>query len=79
METMNAASSRYSVSIPNRDRAIFREMARRMGWETKRIRNIKAEEIYEPNATTLRAMQAVREGKVYKASSAEDLINQILG
>mgnify|MGYP004444820619 FL=1 len=79
METMNAASSRYSVSIPNRDRAIFREMARRMGWETKRIRNIKEEEIYEPNATTLSAMQAVRAGKVYKASSAEDLINQILG
>ena len=33
---------------------------------------------YEPNACTLRAIKASREGKVHRAQSADDLIDQIL-
>lgn len=43
------------------------------------IESLDDDKSYEPNETTIRAIEEVKAGKTFKAASAEDLINQILG
>ena len=69
--------STFAVHVPSSDLALFRSMARRMGWETKKIAAASDKAARKPNATTMRAVQDVRSGKVFHTSSVEDLISQL--
>ena len=47
--------------------------------QVKKIRVVSRSDEYVPNAETLKAIQDVKEGRVYHAKNTEDLFQQILG
>ena len=52
-------SYEYSIRIPESDRAMFRQWARKMGWNLSRPKKV----FDEPNAETLQAFKDIEEGK----------------
>ena len=78
METMTCKDfSTYAVNVPSMDLVFFRSMARRMGWEAKKINNSRVTDDYEASDATMRAVRDAREGKVFRASSIDDLFAQL--
>ena len=51
-------SYEYSIRIPESDRAMFRQCARKMGWGLSRPRKV----LDEPNEETLQAIRDIESG-----------------
>lgn len=62
-------SYEYTIKIPANERAMFRQLAKKMGWGYTPVR--KKSGIEE-------AMEDVKSGKVYQAKNAEELISLAL-
>ena len=77
MEALRETSrSRYSVSIPASDLAMFRSMSRRMGWEAKKITlPVRTKEV-RYRALDL-ALEDVKAGRVTTYSSAEEMFKKL--
>lgn len=51
-------SYEYNIRVPEGDRALFRQFARKMGWNLSRPKKV----LDEPNEKTVRAMMDIEEG-----------------
>ena len=51
-------SYEYSIRIPESDRAMFRQWARKMGWGVSRPKKV----MDEPNEETIQAIQDIESG-----------------
>lgn len=63
------SSEQVSITLPNTDIGLLRALAKKMGWTMKRQRKSGIE----------KGLDDIKNGNVYHAENAEDLINQILG
>ncbi|MCF0208000.1 MAG: hypothetical protein HUK07_01010 [Bacteroidaceae bacterium] len=71
--------SEFTVRVPRgKETTLFRNLVERMGWQTTAHR-AKAVVVSNdiPNATTIKAMEDARAGRVFKASSVADLLAQL--
>ena len=69
----------FTVRVPRgKEATLFRNLANRMGWQAT-ARRTKTEPVGAdvPNATTIKAMEDARAGRVFKASSVSDLLVQL--
>ena len=63
--------SEFTVRVPRgKETTLFRNLARRMGWQTttSRVKSVSVSADV-PNATTIKAMEDARAGRMFKASS----------
>lgn len=60
---------KVSLSLPNGDLSLLRNLSKKMGWTMRRQRKSGIE----------KGLEDIRKGNVYYAKNSEDLIKQILG
>lgn len=78
--------------VPKKDRSFLEDMAKVRGWKSlekdmfdqilgkgRKAKTNKETSHHEPNACTVRAMKDALAGRVFRAKSPQDLIQQILG
>lgn len=63
-------SYEYRVQVPANERATFRLIARRMGWEVSTAKRKTGYQL---------AMEDLAAGRIHSAANAEEMISQILG
>jgi hypothetical protein len=68
---MNTAgiSESVTISLPQSDMSLLRNLSKKMGWTIQRKRKSGIE----------KGLDDIRKGNVYHAKDSEDLIKQILG
>ncbi len=66
-------SYEYNVLIPESDRTLFRQWARKMGWGISRPR--KVEDV--PNKQTMDAVEEIRNGGGTRCNSFEDYLEAV--
>lgn len=68
MNTVGISES-VTISLPQSDMSLLRNLSKKMGWTIQRKRKSGIE----------KGLDDIRKGNVYHAKDSEDLIKQILG